>query len=64
MSQTFTQLSKYKISFSHQFTPYIQSTKKFSQLYYHLSSSSHAYPRSFLKGNSELEIRQYAEPMN
>jgi len=35
-------IDTYKISFSHHFTPYIQSTIKSSQLYYHLLPSPHA----------------------
>ena len=37
----------HKISFSHQFTPYNQSTTKFSQLYYHLLPSPHAPSQTF-----------------
>ena len=35
-------IDTYKISFSHRFMPYIQSTTKSSQLYYHLLPSPHA----------------------
>ena len=43
----------HKISFSHQFTPYNQSTIKFSQLYYHLLPSPYA-PSQTLPGREIL----------